>query len=86
MERINVIVSDEAKDNLRIHKRTLGYNSLDNTLDDILKRYLTGEEQQLVFQALDAPVQSEDDDVRRLAERIIGKLKWKGIMAEEGAK
>ena len=36
MERINVVVSDQAKDNLRAYKKLRGFSSLDDTLDDIL--------------------------------------------------
>jgi len=37
MERINVVVSDEAKENLRKYKKLRGFSSLDDTLDDILR-------------------------------------------------
>ena len=36
MERINVVVSDKAKENLRMYKKLRGFSSLDDTLDDIL--------------------------------------------------
>ncbi len=36
MERINVVVSDKAKENLRIYKKLRGFSSLDDTIDDIL--------------------------------------------------
>ena len=37
MERINVVVSDQAKENLRLYKKLRGFSSLDDTLDDILR-------------------------------------------------
>jgi len=37
MERINVVVSDEAKENLKLYKKLRGFSSLDDTLDDILR-------------------------------------------------
>jgi hypothetical protein len=46
----------------------------ETTIDDVFSK----EEQALIFQTLDGPLQSESDDVRCLAESITRKLKLPG--------